>query len=200
MMKVVIKDKNYFFVKGIELIINKTFPDRNVECHYHLNSRNVEGADLIILNVPAGVLYLSVPALQYRKEGCILIVITKESLFVNTRAFASCFQDAHFINKAAKISAVVALLKDAFNRPLVKKQENCMILHRRFITPLQHSIAKLTFSGLTIKEISKINGMKIRTVDYNKMRIKKNFNLKSNQELFEFLDFIYTENLQVEYR
>ncbi|UNC52651.1 helix-turn-helix transcriptional regulator [Enterobacter huaxiensis] len=190
-MNIYIQTANNYLRSGLELFFLNDFFDKKVS-FLDNNVDNIKYADVIIMQMNANSIFICHEQLRHRKIGSVLIILS-DNFSRDENELHLCIRDAYFVstkNVKLELSNIFYKLKNNDCSDCLDMVVNCEKCCFKYLTPSQLLILYALREGYEITEISGALKISIGTVATQIHRVKKNFNLKSSNDLFEFINSV----------
>lgn len=146
-------------------------------------------ADIVIIHLKPGDIYTCNLRLKYWKENRKLIFIVEKQKVPESR-LSPCLKDAYFLTEDEEICRYYAVLEGI----LCETQgggkltnADCSLCSYKYLTPYQLLILNAIKFDYSIPEISRALDIKPTTIYTQINRVKKNFGIIRNIDLFHFI-------------
>lgn len=198
MVNILFSTNNLFYQIGIVPIIKSVLPvisSDEVSISSVVNEDNVANADIIIIDLKPGELYMCHPEIRTMKQSCLLIGITDKKTSCNALTLPSCISDIFLIDRSLSIEETTELLRGYF----IEKQDinykhlkkiRCFNCKRRGFSRIQIEIIKGIKNGLSVKQLSNELNMSEQNIYAHKYQLMSKFQLSNTVELVSFLDYV----------
>lgn len=148
--------------------------------------------DIAIIHLKPGDIYACNLSLKYRKKNRQLIFIVDKKNVPNGLLYP-CLKDAIFIAENVEISRYAALLDVALDKAhgdTAVESAECGFCNFKYLTPSQLLILNAIKFDHSVPEISRALDIKPTTIYSQLKRVKRNFGILSNIDLYNFIQRI----------
>ncbi|MDF7657750.1 helix-turn-helix transcriptional regulator [Erwiniaceae bacterium L1_54_6] len=176
----------------------KEILDRTLICDYQLTFRtkssiqDISDADIIIMTIRPGEIYLCNPTFRYRKKESHIIFISIGRVQPVERELPFCYRNATYLNSEMSVPDIFLSFGEACKKnemaccasPVNTSCVNCPCL---YLTPAQLKVTYGFMGGLSLQEIARALSLSLKTVHTQKKRIMNPLGIRSDQDLFHLL-------------
>lgn len=190
MVNVNIITDNEYLRAGLQSIILFSKPQaRLFLSQQEKMSHDYYDADVLIIHVKPGDIYACDLNLKYRRRNRQLIFITGTQSTPGSRLYP-CLKGAHFIAEDESLSRYATLLENALDHTYSGTEidvADCNRCSYRYLTPYQLLILNAIKFNYSVSAISRSLDIKPTTISTQIKRVKSNFGITRNIDLFKFI-------------
>lgn len=191
-MDVLIVSKNNYLAYGLRHLISDMFLDCNISISKKTDhGHSLEIYDAIFVEMHQSEMHLCHTYFKKRKKGGKVFFLIDLEESPPGLVLPACVSDASLLFTSESIDFFKQWIELGFKRDieLIENITNiCDRCNFKHITYSQRTILIAIRNGYTVKQISTIFGLSIKTVFSQIDRVKKNFLLRNTRDLWGFIN------------
>lgn len=189
MLNILVRENDSYFCKGIMDALSELFVTEYKQAvlySFDFCRENVENADVILLDMSPGEIYLCAPKFLSRTKGIIVGIVAAE--MARKPGLPACFADMVFVSRGVSVVMLKQVVLQAWRAksdPFMTA--SCTHCRHKMPTELQIRVMTGILSGKSLTEVAREMNMKKKTAFAHKYHLMSKYNLHSVCELMHFM-------------
>lgn len=187
MITVLTIESNVYFNLAFKYIARSSFGCAvNMVQTSVLTEENISQADVVILPMAQGEMFICHKILVHRKPNILIICMYKEPVAVSRSKMARCLKEAIFIQRSDTVDRIREQLQHAWcrQRGACMSCNGCRI---QTLTDIQQQVVGSFIRGESTDRIANRFNITGKTVSTHKYKVMEKFGLRNQVELFHLL-------------
>lgn len=189
MISVLIKERDQFFLKGLMDMLSDLFQKelkQSVHFAFEFSHENIASADVIIINLSPGEIFLCSPMLLSRTKGIIIGVLDVND--ERKSKLPSCLDDILLMTRKLPVADVKKSIYTNWRmRMNISHKASCLDCRHRIPTQQQYRVMAGISEGKSMDELACELNMNVKTLFAHKYLLMGKFHLQTSSELQRFI-------------
>ncbi|THD52131.1 hypothetical protein ERD95_07850 [Enterobacteriaceae bacterium ML5] len=170
-----------------------------VEYHSGFTKKNVNQADVIVIDLVCGEASFCIPELKWRKPGVLIgILEDKNQHSLPEALLPHCLNDVVYLYRNDSLEDLRFKILRAFdnqhNTENCQLEPDCILCNRVSLTLPQRKFASLWLQGQDTIAVAGSVNLNLKTVYSKKYALMKKYGLQTDQQLHSFINLLKTKS------